>query len=430
MKIGIIGGSGLEKGDILQNLEELEVDTPYGKPSSKIKKGIFSGIEIFILSRHGEAHEIMPTHVNNRANIHALKNLGCEYILATTAVGSLRDNIAPGNFVIVNQFIDFTKYRKNTFYDDFKEKVFHQQMASPFSEQLRQYLIEACEELGLKVHKLGTVVTIEGPRFSTRAESFMLRNFAHVINMSTAPEAILANEAGIEYAVVAMATDYDCWKKSEKPVTWEQVERVMKQNAENVKKVLMRTIEKIQKKNVVAKDVEFIKSKIRTIPNWPKQGVMFRDITTLFKDVDAMKKAIEIFYERYKDKKIDVVAGIEARGFILGGILADKLNAGFVPIRKKGKLPAETLQEEYDLEYGKDIVEIHKDAIQKNQKVLLIDDLLATGGTALASARLIEKLGGEIVEIGFIIDLPELNGRPKLEINNYKVFSIVEFLGR
>jgi len=213
MKIGIIGGSGLEKGDILQNIEELEINTPYGKPSSKIKKGILNGTEIYILSRHGINHEITPTNVNNKANIYALAQLGCEYIIATSAVGSLKESIKPGDFIIANQFIDFTKHRDITFFDDFKKGIKHTSLADPFSENLRQYLIDSCEELNLKNHKIGTIITIEGPRFSTRAESFMFKNFAHVINMSTAPEAILAKEAEVEYAVIAMSTDYDCWKK-------------------------------------------------------------------------------------------------------------------------------------------------------------------------------------------------------------------------
>jgi|TARA_Y100000310_G_scaffold245258_1_gene250218 5'-methylthioadenosine phosphorylase len=427
MKIGIIGGSGLEKEDILENIEELEIDTPYGKPSSKIKKGILNETEIYILSRHGLNHEITPSNVNNKANIYVLVQLGCKYIIATSAVGSLKESIAPGDFVIANQFIDFTKHRDITFFNDFKKGIKHTSLADPYSEKLRQYLIDSCEELNLKNHKIGTILTIEGPRFSTRAESFMFKNFAHVINMSTAPEAILAKEAGVEYAVIAMSTDYDCWKKTETPVTWEEIERVMKQNSENVKKVIIKTIEKISGQKIVNREMEFIKSKIRTIPNFPKQGIMFRDITTLFKDSEGMKKVIEIFHNRYKDKQIDVVCGIEARGFILGGILAEKLNCGFIPIRKKGKLPSETVSQEYLLEYGTDTVEMHRDAIKLGQKVLLIDDLIATGGTAKASCELIEKLGGEIVECSFVIDLPDLKGKEK--ISKHPVFSIVEFVG-
>ena len=426
-KIGIIGGSGLEKGNVFENLEEIEIETPYGKPSSKIKRGMIYGIEVYIISRHGFNHEIAPTNVNNQANIHALFQLGCKQILATTAVGSLRENIAPGDFVVANQFIDFTKHRKTTFFDDFKNGIKHTSLAEPFSEHLRQYIIDSCEELKLKHHKIGTILTIEGPRFSTRAESFMFREFAHVINMSTSPEAILAKEIGIDYAVIAMSTDYDCWKKTEKPVTWEEIERVMNKNSENVKRVLLKVIWKISEQELSKKDVEFIKSKIRTIPNFPKNGVMFRDITTLFKDAEGMKKVAEIFYNRYKDKKIDLVAGIESRGFVVAGILAEKLGVGFVPIRKKGKLPHEKESQEYALEYGTDTIEIHKDSIQKGQKILLIDDLIATGGTASASCLLVEKLGGEIAECGFIIELPDLRGKEKLK--KYHVFSIVKFEG-
>ena len=427
MKIGIIGGSGLEKGDVLQNIEELDLETPYGKPSSKIKKGKIKDTEVYILSRHGENHEITPTKVNNKANIYVLKKLGCEYILATTAVGSLKEIIKPGDFVIANQFIDFTKHRDITFYDDFKKGVQHISLADPFSETLRSYLINSCEELDFPHHKSGTIITIEGPRFSTRSESFMFKEFAHVINMSTAPEAILAKEAEIEYAVIAMSTDYDCWKISENPVTWEEVKEVMNQNSENVKKLLIKTIEKISNKESPQKDTEQIKKSIRTIPDFPKPGVMFRDITTLFQDKEAMKKVTEILYDRYKDQNIDFVAGIEARGFIFGGILADKLDCGFIPIRKKGKLPGEKESQSYSLEYGIDTVEIHKDAIQPGQKVLLIDDLIATGGTALASAQLIEKLGGQIQEIVFIINLPDLKGKEKL--SKWPIFTMINFEG-
>ncbi len=174
---------------------------------------------------------------------------------------------------------------------------------------------------------------------------------------------------------------------------------------------------------------ERIKSKIRTVPNWPKPGIMFRDITTLLQDAPTFNHTIELLYERYKDKNIDVVAGIESRGFIIGAILAHRLNLGFVPIRKKGKLPSETESEEYELEYGKDTIEIHKDAIKKGNKVLIVDDLIATGGTAFAACKLIKKIGGELVECCVIIDLPDLGGKKKLERAGYPVFALVEFKG-
>jgi adenine phosphoribosyltransferase len=173
--------------------------------------------------------------------------------------------------------------------------------------------------------------------------------------------------------------------------------------------------------------MDHIKEKIRTVPHWPKKGVMFRDITTLLLDAQGIKDIVAEFKNRYKDIKVDKVVAIEARGFIIGAMLAHELGVGFVPIRKKGKLPAETTSMEYDLEYGKDTIEIHTDAITKGDKIVLADDLIATGGTCLAACNLIEKLGGEIVECAFVIDLPELGGKEKLAPR--KVFSLVKFDG-
>jgi len=172
---------------------------------------------------------------------------------------------------------------------------------------------------------------------------------------------------------------------------------------------------------------ESIKSKIRTIPHWPKRNIMFRDITTLLKSPDGLKETIDLFHERYVNKKIDIVIGIEARGFILGAPLAYLLGCGFVPVRKPGKLPAECESEEYSLEYGKDRVEIHKDAVNKSDRVLIVDDLLATGGTINAVRNLVRKLEGEIIECAFVIELPDLNGRDKIKGEN--IFSIVKFGG-
>ena len=170
-----------------------------------------------------------------------------------------------------------------------------------------------------------------------------------------------------------------------------------------------------------------LKDKIRTIPDFPIEGIMFRDITTLLQDKDAFKQTCDELYRRYKDRNIDVVVGIESRGFIFGSVLAYNPGVGFVPIRKPGKLPAKTIKEEYKLEYGKDAVEIHEDAIKKGDNVLIIDDLIATGGTVCAACRLIEKLGGKVEELAFVIELPDLKGRDK--IKGYKIFSMVEFEG-
>jgi len=172
---------------------------------------------------------------------------------------------------------------------------------------------------------------------------------------------------------------------------------------------------------------ESIKSKIRTIPHWPKKGVMFKDITTLLNDPAGFRETIDLLHKRYRDKNIDTVVGIESRGFILGAPLAYLLNCGFVPIRKPGKLPGEVECEEYTLEYGTDKIEIHKDAIKKGDHILVVDDLLATGGTANAARNLIKRLGGDIVEFTFVVELPDLKGREKIHGEN--IYSIVAFEG-
>jgi adenine phosphoribosyltransferase len=174
----------------------------------------------------------------------------------------------------------------------------------------------------------------------------------------------------------------------------------------------------------MAMTVAELSSSIRTVPNFPKPGIVFRDITTLLKDPISLKAINEILVNRYKNSKIDKVVGIESRGFIVGASLALMLEAGFVPIRKKGKLPAETIREEYALEYGTDIIEIHKDAITKGERILLHDDLLATGGTIAAAMKLVERLGGTIVETAFLIELTFLHGRRNLA--GHDIFSIVK----
>jgi 5'-methylthioadenosine phosphorylase len=199
---------------------------------------------VVILSRHGRDHSITPTHVNNRANIWAIKNLGCTHILATTACGSLKEEIRRGDLVILDQFIDFTRHREVTFHNEFENgELNHTPMADPFNTELREKLIQKAGELNLKYHPEGTVITIEGPRFSTRAESKMFRIWgADVINMSVAPECILANELKIPYAAIALSTDYDCWKADEEPVTWEEVLNVFNYNVEKVIKLIISVI--------------------------------------------------------------------------------------------------------------------------------------------------------------------------------------------
>lgn len=239
-KIGIIGGSGLDNPELLKNIKEIEIGTPFGKPSDKITTGLLDGKEVFIIARHSKSHNITPSNVPFQANIWALKKLGCTHILATTACGSLKEDLKPGYLVFIDQFIDFTKMRPLTF---FENKVVHTPMVNPFDLKLRKFLIRAAKQLEFDYHSEGTMITIEGPRFSTRAESLMFQKWgAELINMSTVPEVILANELKIPYQVIAMITDYDCWKEGEEPVSFKLVMKRMKENAEKVKKLLIETI--------------------------------------------------------------------------------------------------------------------------------------------------------------------------------------------
>lgn len=248
VKVGIIGGSGLDNPKILKNVKDIEVDTPYGKPTSSLKLGKIKGVDVVLLARHGRKHTIPPTQVNFRANINALKEQGCTHILTTTACGSLREEIGRGHLVVLDQFIDFTRHRPVTFHEEFEPgKMVHTPMAEPFDKDLRELLIKTCKELKIFCHEKGIVITIEGPRFSTKAESKMFRIWgADVVNMSIAPEVILANEAGIPYAAIAISTDYDCWKEDEEPVTWEAVLEIFKANVEKVTNLLINTIPKVK----------------------------------------------------------------------------------------------------------------------------------------------------------------------------------------
>ena len=246
LKIGIIGGSGMEDPAFISDFSSKEISTPYGDPSSKLILGNIENIPVVILSRHGSGHSINPTNVNNRANIWSLKEEGCTHILAVTACGSLRERIVPGHFVFPDQFIDRTTKRINTFFDD--SDVKHVSMGEPFSSGIRNCLVQACTFLGFDFHDGGTVVTIEGPRFSTKAESRMFRVWdCDIINMSTVPEIILARELELEYQSIAMSTDYDCWHKSEAEVTMEMIYAVMEKNVNNVKTLIDYVIPLINK---------------------------------------------------------------------------------------------------------------------------------------------------------------------------------------
>ena len=246
IKIGIIGGSGMEDPAFICDYNLKDVSTLYGKPSSKLVVGKISDVPVVVLSRHGEGHKINPTNVNYRANLWSLKEEGCTHVLAVTACGSLRERIGPGHFIFPDQFIDRTVKRNTTYFDG--AEVQHVSMGEPFSEGLRACLVSVCDDLDFYYHNGGTVVTIEGPRFSTKAESMMFRSWGcDIINMSTVPEICLARELKMEYQSIAMSTDYDCWRQSEEEVTMEMIFSTMGKNVHNVKKLIEKSIPFINK---------------------------------------------------------------------------------------------------------------------------------------------------------------------------------------
>lgn len=243
VEIGIIGGSGLYELPGVENIREIKVYTPYGMPSDNIVIGELKGRKIAFLARHGRGHKIPPHRVNYRANIWALKSLGAKWIIAVSAVGSLREDYRPGDFVIPDQFIDMTKgIRPHTFFEG--GVVAHVSMADPFCEHLRKVIMQAATGFpDIRLHTKGTYVCIEGPRFSTRAESRIWKDVfkADIIGMTLVPEINLACEAQLCYATIAMVTDYDVW--AEKPVTAEEVLKTMKENTDKVKRLIPRIIE-------------------------------------------------------------------------------------------------------------------------------------------------------------------------------------------
>jgi 5'-methylthioadenosine phosphorylase len=242
--IGIIGGSGLEKSDLIKDVEDVVIETPFGE-HCPIKKGKISGIKVLILSRHGYEHELAPTEIPYRANIFALKELGVKAIIATSACGSLKEEIVPGSFSFPSQFVDRTTKREQSFGE--KGKVIHEGMAEPFDEKLREILTKKCEELKIEYSGDTTLITIEGPRFSTRAESELFRSWdCDLINMTTVPEVCLAKELKIPYQVINLVTDYDCWRDGEEAVTFEMVLERVKENAEKVKKLIIESLEAIE----------------------------------------------------------------------------------------------------------------------------------------------------------------------------------------
>ena len=243
-KVAIIGGSGLYDMECLVDMEELNIVTPWGPTSDAIFRTRKDDVELYFLSRHGRGHLISPSEINYRANVYALKFLGVDWIISVSAVGSMREDIPPGMIVVPDQFMDFTKTRKATFFDE--GIVAHVSMARPVSEKLSRVLYETCKEIGLDVKMGGTYLCIEGPQFSSKAESNFYRSLnVDIIGMTNMPEAKLAREAEICYATLGLSTDYDCWHEAHESVTADDVVTTMKENIDNAKLVINNAINKI-----------------------------------------------------------------------------------------------------------------------------------------------------------------------------------------
>lgn len=236
-KVAIIGGSGLYKMEGMTKVEKVQMSTPFGKPSDAIVLGSLEGVTVAFLPRHGEGHRISPSELPAKANIYALKSLGVERIISVSAVGSLKEEIEPQNVIIPDQLIDHTKGREGTFFTD--GIVCHVSLAEPFCSVLRKVLFEASIKVGVKAHEGGTYLVIEGPQLSSRAESYLYRSWgADIIGMTALPEAKLAREAEICYAVLAFVTDYDCWHPTHEPVSAEMILTNLEKGIENVQRIL------------------------------------------------------------------------------------------------------------------------------------------------------------------------------------------------
>jgi 5'-methylthioadenosine phosphorylase len=237
VRIGVIGGSGLYQVQDLERIEEASIETPFGKPSDAVLIGRWHGVPVAFLPRHSRGHRLMPTQINARANIFALKTLGVEWLISVSAVGSMRDDIAPGDVVLPDQFFDRTTARPSTFFD--QGIVAHISLAHPVCAELSAILHDAARHVGATVHRGGTYLCIEGPQFSTKAESLIYRQWGvDVIGMTNLPEAKLAREAEMSYATIALVTDYDCWHETEAAVSVEAIVKILHQNVAMAQRII------------------------------------------------------------------------------------------------------------------------------------------------------------------------------------------------
>lgn len=467
--LGVIGGSGIYQLEGLSNATWREVHTPFGAPSDAILVGDLDGHQVAFLPRHGRGHRIPPSQLNVRANISALKQLGVTDVLSLSAVGSLDEKLVPGAFVVVDQLIDWTRGRQASFFDE--GLVGHVGLAHPYCSRLLGVVGAATRGLEGAYHHGGTYLCMEGPAFSTRAESMLYRKWgAQVIGMTASPEAKLAREAELCFTTIAMVTDFDCWHDEHDAVTASQVVQTLQANSARaralVKKLIplmsghpakcpagcdraldtailtapeardvhrVRTLAsaglRLEVTPAAVDDPWGLKPLVRTVDDFPKKGIRFRDVTTLLENGEGFATCIRALADRYRGQRITRVLGIDARGFILGGALAAALGCGFAPVRKKGKLPGDTVRMDYALEYGTDTVEMRTGSLGAQERVVVVDDLIATGGTCEAAVRLARLLGATVVEACFAIELPELGGRKRLEALGCPAFSLMRFEG-
>ena len=282
MRVGIIGGSGLYHLEELEGTEEIHLETPLGKPSSSFVTGEIHGVPVAFLPRHGIGHVLMPTEIPFRANIWGLKKLGVTHLISVGAVGSLKEEIAPGHMVFPDQFIDLTRHRSSTFFGN--GLVGHVQFGDPVCAKLSSRLVEAANKVGATVHERGTYICMEGPAFSSRAESELYRSWgASVIGMTNAQEAKLAREAEMVFASIALATDYDCWHDSEAEVSVEDVVKVMHENVETARRILVKTLQELPS----------------DFPNSQENALQFALITDREKISDQARKDLAPLIGRY-----------------------------------------------------------------------------------------------------------------------------------
>jgi 5'-methylthioadenosine phosphorylase len=446
------------------------VKSPWGEPSDALLFGNFRGVDLVFLPRHGRGHVQSPTSINYRANIDALKRAGVTDVISVSACGSLKEELPPGTFVMVDQFIDRTFAREKSFFGP--GFVAHVSMAHPVCPRLSGALADAAREAGIAHAVGGTYLAMEGPQFSTLAESNLYRTWGcAVIGMTAMPEAKLAREAELPYALVAMVTDYDCWHEDHDHVTVDQVVKVLVANADNARRLVMAVAPRLGPERTPSPlGVETVlDTAIITAPEKTRSGPLRQTRCggrPAFSKGRGQKEASHESQNRHPQhsrlsQEGDRLPGhhhpsrqsarLPRHGGCAGAALrrgADRQGGGdrgarFHPwrrhrpsivgrlraIRKKGKLPHAVIGEDYDLEYGTDRVEIHADAVKPGENVVLVDDLIATGGTAFAAIKLLERVGAKIVGCAFVIDLPDLGGADKIRALGKDVTALVSFAG-